>query len=176
MLERLVKAAELQNAPVEFRFYGSNARWSKEFDVDARSAGIFRGQVPFEDLRIAMREADALILPMGFEERAALVERTSFKTKFLDYLVYQKPILVWGPEYCSAVRVAREFDSAEVCNDPDAGKFLRTILCVANNAERQTALVANARRMYQDRFDPDKIHAGLVRAIRRTVDTYQHTK
>jgi glycosyltransferase involved in cell wall biosynthesis len=176
MLERLVKAAESRNAPIEFRFYGDNARWSKEFDVYARSAGIFRGHLPFQDLRGAMREVDALILPMGFEERAALVERTSFKTKFLDYLAYQKPILVWGPEYCSAVRVAREFDSAEVSDDPDAERFLRTILLVANDAERQTALVANARRMYQDRFDPEKIHAGLVRTIRATVDTHERTK
>ena len=131
MLEHLVVAAEAQNAPVEFRFYGSRPSWTKEFDTHARSAGIFRGHLPFEELRVAMREADALLLPMGFDERVAIVERTSFKTKFLDYLAYQKPITVWGPEYCSAVRVAREFDSAEICVNSDPGAILQLILLLA---------------------------------------------
>jgi glycosyltransferase involved in cell wall biosynthesis len=169
MLERLVMAAQAQSAPVEFRFYGSNPSWSREFDARARAQNIFRGHLPFEQLRQEMTGADALILPMGFEDQCAQVERTSFKTKFLDYLSYQKPIVVWGPEYCSAVRVAREFDSAEVCTRPDAAAILEKILAVCNAPERQAALVANARKMYEDRFHPDKIHAELVRKIRQTV-------
>jgi glycosyltransferase involved in cell wall biosynthesis len=170
MLERLVTAAQLQSAPVEFRFYGSNPSWSREFDALARTQNIYRGHLPFEQLRREMAGADALILPMGFGEQCAQVERTSFKTKFLDYLSYQKPILVWGPEYCSAARVAREFDSAEVCTQPEAAAFLKAILAVANTPERQTALVENARRMYDDRFHPDKIHAEFVRKIQETVE------
>ena len=41
-----------------------------------------------------------------------------------DYLSFRRPILVWGPEYCSAVRVATEFDSAECVTDSDL--FLKT--------------------------------------------------
>lgn len=170
MLERLVMASETQKAPLEFRFYGSNPTWSKEFDAHARRTGIFRGHRPFNELQTMMRETDALILPMGFEERAALVEQTSFKTKFLDYLSFQKPILVWGPDYCSAVRVAREFDSAEICTKPDANEFVQKTLRLAESPGRQAALVSNAKKMYEDRFYPDKIHAGLVQAIRETIE------
>lgn len=169
MLERLVRSAECAGAPVEFRIYGSRPTWSSEFDAHAHERQIYRGHLPFAELQAAMQSVDALILPMGFEERAALVERTSFKTKFLDYLSYQKPILVWGPEYCSATRVAQEFDSAEICPQADADKFLQTILSVAQNPERQSALVNNARRMYEDRFHPDRIHAGLVKVIKETI-------
>jgi glycosyltransferase involved in cell wall biosynthesis len=170
MLERLVLAAQAQSAPVEFRFYGNNPSWSRAFAAQARAQNIFRGHLPFEQLRAEMAGADALILPMGFEERCAQVERTSFKTKFLDYLSYQKPILVWGPEYCSAVRVAGEFDSAEVCTQPAATAVLEKILSVRRSPERQAALVRNARNMYEDRFHPDKIHGALVRKIRETVE------
>jgi glycosyltransferase involved in cell wall biosynthesis len=169
MLEHLVMAAKAQSAPVEFRFYGSNPSWSRKFADYAKAQNIYRGHLPFEQLRQEMAGADALILPMGFEEKCATVERTSFKTKFLDYLSYQKPILVWGPEYCSAVRVAREFDSAEICTRPDAAVMLEKILAVRAAPDRQTALVDNARRMYEDRFHPDKIHGGLVQKIRATV-------
>ena len=170
MLEHLVMAAKSQSVPVEFRFYGSNPSWSRKFAEYAKSQNIYRGHLPFEQLRQEMAGADALILPMGFDERCAQVERTSFKTKFLDYLSYQKPILVWGPEYCSAVRVAQEFDSAEICTQPDAAVMLEKILAVGNAPDRQTALVHHARRMYEDRFHPDKIHGGLVQKIHETVE------
>jgi hypothetical protein len=169
MLERLVQAAQAQAAPVEFRFYGSNPSWSPEFDILARTERIFRGHLPFEELRSQVAGADALILPMGFDLQCAQVERTSFKTKFLDYLSYRKPILVWGPEYCSAVRVAREFDSAEICMQSKAEKILEKILKLRGEPERQSILVQNARKMYLDRFHPDKIHGGLVRAVQETV-------
>ena len=162
MLEQLIKAAIASDAPVEFRIYGGNQSWSSEFDRMVRERNIFRGHLPFEQLRQEMAGADALILPMGFEAECAQVERTSFKTKFLDYLSCQKPILVWGPEYCSAVRVAREFDSAEVCTQPDAAAFLEKIIALQKAPERQAALVHNARKMYEARFHPDKIHAKFV--------------
>lgn len=174
MLERLVGAAQSQKAPLEFRFYGSNPTWSREFDTHAKAKGIYRGHLPFEQLRQEIAEVDGLILPMGFEEHAALVERTSFKTKFLDYLVYQKPILVWGPEYCSAVRVAREFDSAETCSEPVATAMLANILSLKDSPQRQSVLVHNARAMYESRFHPDKIHSGLVTKIRETVEGFRN--
>jgi len=171
MLEQLVTAAIKANAPVEFRIYGGNQSWSGEFDRLVRERNIFRGHLPFEKLRAELSAADALILPMGFEAECAQVERTSFKTKFLDYLACQKPILVWGPEYCSAVRVAQEFDSAEVCTQPDAAAFLEKILALQKSPARQAALVENARKMFEARFHPDKIHAEFVSKLQELVET-----
>jgi glycosyltransferase involved in cell wall biosynthesis len=162
MLERLIKSAMAAQVAVEFRIYGGNQSWGGEFDHMVREQNVFRGHLSFEQLRQEMIGVDALILPMGFEHRCAQVERTSFKTKFLDYLAYQKPVLVWGPEYCSAVRVAREFDSAEICTNPDATAFLQSILALRNAPGRQTTLVQNARKMYASRFHPEKIHEEFV--------------
>jgi glycosyltransferase involved in cell wall biosynthesis len=163
MMEQLVRASLKKNLPIEFRIYGGLQSWSKEFDELARAKNIFRGHLPFEKLREEMAEADCLLLLMGFDETCAHTERTSFKTKFLDYLTFRKPILLWGPEYCSASRYADEFGSAEKCNSPDPEAFLETIRKVQADPERQEQLVANADKMFQDRFHPDKIHAHFVR-------------
>jgi hypothetical protein len=168
MLDRLIETAKIKKAPIEFRFYGRNP--SAGSDCEPNADGVYRGLLPFEQLKLVLAEANALIIPMGFEERASLIERTSFKTKFLDYLSYQKPILVWGPEYCSAVRVAREFDSAEICEERGAAAFLETILAVRDSPERQAELVKNGRKMYEDRFHPDKIHGDFVRKVQETVE------
>jgi hypothetical protein len=172
MMEQLVRATESRGADVEFRIYGGNPSWSSEFDRHGRASGIYRGQVPFAELQEAMSQVDAMLLPMGFGPECAQVEKTSFKTKFLDYLTYQKPILVWGPEYCSAVRVAKEFDSAEVCTDPNPSDILGKILSLKTSPDRQIDLVRNARTMYEDRFRPDKIHSALVAKIKETISAF----
>jgi len=172
MLERLVRESESQKVNIEFRIYGGNPSWSSEFDRHARESGIYRGQVPFSELQEAMSQVDAMILPMGFGTECAQIEKTSFKTKFLDYLTYQKPIIVWGPEYCSAVRVAKEFDSAEICSDSNAQSVLTQIVSLVNSLDRQVTLVQNAGKMYEDRFRPDKIHSTLVEKIKETVAYY----
>jgi hypothetical protein len=115
-----------------------------------------------------------LLLPMGFGDECAQTERTSFKTKFLDYLTFQKPIVIWGPEYCSAVRVAREFDAAECYTSPDAAGCIATLENVARSPERQKQLVANARRMYHSRFEPSRIHAVLLRECEKLVRRQRH--
>lgn len=166
MLEQLITVS-LDSQTVEFRIFGSNPSWSAEFDKVVKEKGIYRGHLPFDQLRREMSSVDMALLFMGFGPECALTERTSFKTKFLDYLSFEKPILLWGPEYCSAIRYAREFDSAEICLSPKAGDCLQAILAVAKNPQRQAALVANARRMYNDRFHPDKIHAGFVSQTRK---------
>jgi glycosyltransferase involved in cell wall biosynthesis len=167
MIEELVKVTMQSETPVDFRIYGSNQSWSKEFDRKARELGIFIGLVPFEQLALAAAESNCLLLPMGFGEENALTERTSFKTKFLDYLSYRKPILVWGPEYCSAVRVAREFDSAEICTNPDPVAALTALLELSSNPDRQKRLVENADKMYRSRFSPEDIHQALMDKLLR---------
>ena len=167
MLESIEMASRSLSAPIEFRFYGANPSWSSDFDLHAREKGIFCGHLAFDLLRSDIQKADLLILPMGFGDQCAQVERTSFKTKFLDYLTYGKPILVWGPEYCTAVHVAREFDSAEVSTDPDPHLLVQKMISLKNSPTRRRELLGNARRMYEDRFHPERIHTALIEKIRQ---------
>jgi len=162
MLESLITLAKDN---IKFRIFGNNPNWSDEFLARATQSGIYRGHIAFEELRQEMLEVDVLLLPMGFDESSAQIERTSFKTKFLDYLSFSKPILVWGPEYCSAVRTAKEFDSAEICTDQDSKTCMENLVALRENPERRQQIVNNAQRMYESRFHPDKIHQLLVDAI-----------
>jgi hypothetical protein len=163
MLERLVLASS--DSPLRFEIFGSHihATWSRSFDSFARTAGVYRGQVSFDRLKMHVQDADLLLLPMGFGDECAQTERTSFKTKFLDYLTFQKPIIIWGPEYCSAIHAGREFDAAECYTSPDATGCIASLENVARSPERQKQLVANAHRMYENRFEPSRIHAVLLR-------------
>jgi hypothetical protein len=163
MLEELVRSNP--DSQLRFEIFGSHvhANWSRDFDSFARTVGVYKGQVNFDELRTHAEKADLLLLPMGFGDECAQTERTSFKTKFLDYLTFQKPIVVWGPQDCSAVRFAREFDAAECYTSPDAAGCVAALQSLARSSARQKELVANAHRMYHSRFEPSEIHAVLLR-------------
>lgn len=174
MLENLVYATNSLNPNIEFRIFGNLQAWSASFEQYARDRGIFRGSIPFEELKLEAANADLLLLPMGFGESAAHIEKTSFKTKYLDYLSFRKPILVWGPEYCSAVRVSREFDSAEVVADSNPVICAERIDKLTTNAERLQSLIGNSLKMYQDRFHPSKIHQLLVDQVSNLLNQNIH--
>lgn len=165
MLESLVTHCRDHAVEVEFRIFGDNPSWSSEFDAWARTKQIYCGRVPFAELRTEASNADVLLLVMGFDQQSAHVERTSFKTKFLDYLAFQKPILVWGPKDCTAVRVAEEFDSAERVTEDSAANCATKLLQLHQSPSRCHELKCNARRMYEGRFHPDRIHEGFVNKI-----------
>jgi glycosyltransferase involved in cell wall biosynthesis len=173
MIERLIRCCRDTAPQIRFRIYGNNPEWNPDFLDDVTRDGTYQGQVPFEQLMRVATNSDLLLLPMGFGDGCSQVERTSFKTKFLDYLTFRRPILVWGPDYCSAVRVAREFDSAECVTTEDPGACATAIIRLASNPERRSALRANAAKMYADRFHPNTIHAGLVARIEDTIHAYR---
>jgi hypothetical protein len=175
MLERLITEARDQGAlgrELDFVIFGSNACWSPAFDAYVRESKIYLGQVPFLELQKEARNSDALLLLMGFDKANVSVETTSFKTKFLDYLSFDRPIMVWGPPYSSAVRTAREFNSAQVCDSLEASACLESLLSLANKLDRQTKLLTNARLMYEDRFHPDKIHHAFLTSCQKLVSSF----
>lgn len=163
MLESIITS--MPDPDIRFKVFGSNPSWTSGFDKLVKEQGIYSGQVSFDQLKSEMAKVDALILLMGFDSEIAQIERTSFKTKFLDYLTFRKPILLWGPEYCSAVKTAREFLSAEICTVNDPEQFIKVLYKVKEDTMLQEELVRNALTMYRERFNPDLLHAKLRQKI-----------
>ena len=68
-----------------------------------------RGLLNSSDLMARLRdEADALFVPMSFEARDRANMEMAFPSKLADYTATGLPLLIYGPEYCSAVTWARE--------------------------------------------------------------------
>lgn len=71
----------------------------------------FRGLVPSAQLIETLRhEADILYVPMSFDPGDRLNMELSFPSKLTDYTLTGLPLLISGPDYCSAVRWAGEHE------------------------------------------------------------------
>ena len=103
---------------------GPNADWPKELLDRARARGTYIGFKPPEEAAEALASADALLVVMSFEKEHEVFMRTSFTTKFLDYVAFGKPVILWGPEYCEPVRVSRKHGGAAVVSTDDAGAVI----------------------------------------------------
>jgi glycosyltransferase involved in cell wall biosynthesis len=152
----------LQNESIlSLKVFGSYHAWSPEFVKAQRDCGAYLGFKPYEELIPEFQNADCFFLPMGFDPGAALIERTSFKTKFLDYLSFEKPILIWGPEYCTAIRAAREYDAAYCVTDPNPAAVIHAMREIAQRQELRGRLCSGAYKAKLDKFNNESVYAVL---------------
>src|SRR6266446_2063526 len=168
MLCSLIEKIEA-TTDLELIVIGPNADWPKQTLERARASGIYPGFKPPEQAAEALASADALLVVMSFEKEHELFMRTSFTTKFLDYVAFGKPVILWGPEYCTPVRVARKHGGAVVVNQDDADAIVSACRQIAHDAAWHKQLSQQARQLHQTLFNPDRLQEIFVGEIEKLV-------
>src|SRR5580765_7343360 len=165
LIERIEATSDLEIIVV-----GPNADWPKQLRDRAMANGIYLGfKPPYEAARV-LASADALLSVMSFEKEHELFMRTSFTTKFLDYVSFGKPVILWGPEYCTPVRVAREHGGAAVVSVADAAAVVSLCRRIATDTELNEKLSKQALQLHQTLFNPDRLQNVFVQKITELVN------
>jgi hypothetical protein len=76
-------------------------------------------------------------------------------------LAFEKPILIWGPEYCTAIRAAREYDAAYCVTDPDPAAVLVAMREISKNTQLQDRLAQGARRAKVEKYNNRAVYNTL---------------
>ena len=168
MLCSLIEKIEATN-DLEIIVVGPNADWPKQLLERARANGTYLGFKPPEEAAEVLASADALLSVMSFEKEHELFMRTSFTTKFLDYVAFGKPVILWGPEYCTPVRVAREHGGAAVVTTDDPGAVVSLCREIAADTALNEKLSKQALQLHQTLFNPDRLQAIFVGEIEKLV-------
>jgi glycosyltransferase involved in cell wall biosynthesis len=143
--------------------------------AQAASSGLdlpnveFRGLVPARVLRErCQKEADFLYVPMKFGEDVSVNARISFPSKLADYTEMGLPLLIRGPEYCSAVRWARKHPGvAEVVGTEDERELRDAIQRLSSPDTRRT-LAEEALRVGDLYFSHSRAESILFNALARS--------
>jgi hypothetical protein len=168
MLCSLIERIEATDG-LEIIVVGPNADWPKPLVERARANGTYLGFEPPEEAAEVLATADALLSVMSFEKEHELFMRTSFTTKFLDYVSFGKPVVLWGPEYCTPVRVAREHGGAAVVTTDDPGAVVSLCREIVADAALNQKLSKEALQLHQTLFNPDRLQAIFVGEIEKVV-------
>jgi glycosyltransferase involved in cell wall biosynthesis len=169
MLCSLIEEIEA-TTDLEIIVVGPNADWPKQLRDRALTNGIYLGFKPPEEAVRVLASADALLSVMSFEKEHELFMRTSFTTKFLDYVSFGKPVILWGPEYCTPVRVAREHGGAAVVSVADATAVVSLCRQIARDTELNEKLSKQALHLHQTLFNPDRLQEVFVQKITELVN------
>jgi glycosyltransferase involved in cell wall biosynthesis len=115
-----------------------------------------RGWVSHSELVQALHHADILFLPLSFAEEDIPIVIAGFPTKTAEYLACGRPILVFGPEYCSLVRYARQYGFAEVVTQPSDDALAKGIRDIVSSPTHREELVSRALSVLSTNHDISK--------------------
>ena len=161
---------KIEGAPdLEIIVVGPNADWPPEVLQRAREKGMYLGFKPPEEAAQVLAGADALLVVMSFEAEHRLFMETSFTTKFLDYVAFGKPVVLWGPEYCTPVRLARKNGGAMVVFRAEAEAVVSACREIADDSGLREKLSREATQLHQGLFNPERLQGIFVGEIERLV-------
>ncbi|MBW4506929.1 MAG: hypothetical protein KME64_10500 [Scytonematopsis contorta HA4267-MV1] len=134
-----------------------------------KSNVINRYLVPSNQLIETLRnEADVLFVPMVFEEKYRLNMQISFPSKLTDYTACGLPLLIAGPEYCSAIQWERQNPGvAEVVNSDSEDALMIAVKKLVENPEYRTQLAECALKKGQEYFTHSIVVQGFYDQIKQ---------
>ncbi len=162
LIEQIEPASDLEIIVV-----GPNADWPAELLQRARAKGIYLGFKPPAEAAAVLAGADALLVVMSFEKEFELFMRTSFTTKFLDYVAFGKPVILWGPDYCTPFRVASKHGGALAVNQIAADGVVAACRQMAGDPVLRDRLAREARQLHQTVFNPDRLQHVFTSEIQK---------
>jgi glycosyltransferase involved in cell wall biosynthesis len=150
---------------LELIIVGPTGDWPENEILQAQEDGSSLGFMPPEEAAKVINGADALLVVMSFEREQEIFMRTSFTTKYLDYVAFGKPVILWGPRYCTPVRVARREDGALIVDQADAESVVSAAASLAQDPERVEHYSKASNRLHAGIFHPDRLQEIFVDQI-----------
>jgi hypothetical protein len=170
---RLAKA--LAGLPwIQFEVYGPHPDWNESDLAWMKSQGIYRGLLPYAELKSKLQTADVCLVVMSFSKGLELMMRTSFTTKFLEYVQFAKPVVVWGPEYCQPVRVARETGAGLPVDRDDVESVVQAVESL-RLAKHWSKYAHGAWSAANGIFDHERVHGVFCEATLAALGSFRRT-
>lgn len=158
----------IQSIPeVQFKLklFGPPLDWSDLLVQQLTAKQIYGGFISRDLLIHELSKANALLVVMSFNQADWTRMQTSFPSKLIEYCQFGKPIIIWGPDYSSAVRWGCRHQSALVVTSPCAKDLVKALQELATQPEEQKRLINKALEMAEGMFNQDKIQQQFVNSL-----------
>ena len=159
----------LKHPEILLQVRGSNPAWSEERKSKMRANGRWLDFASRAELDAWLASADAFLVPMVFDPEMRRRMETSFPSKLVEFAQFGKPIVVWGPEYCSAVRWARgkgeDEDKARLVTQPNSSKLLACLIDMLRDGPAKNLSAIRMKQVAEHEFSPERIRMALTGAL-----------
>jgi len=175
MMLRLAEVVKLQASlhsklQIKLQIFAAGNDWESEKLQEMQDAGIYQGFKPFSELKSALDQSDAFLTVMSFEDMEKTFMKTSFTTKWLDYVPYHKPVFVWGPNYSTAVKFANKHQAAVTVCEDNPNILLQAIISLVNDQAKWDVAAKNSALIANTLLNPNEIHKLFVENLVRVCE------
>jgi glycosyltransferase involved in cell wall biosynthesis len=154
---------------VRLEVFGPNPVWTPGAVDEFRSRGVYRGFIAPSELAESLKNFQAALVVMSFAPSHRRRMTTSFPSKMIDAMQLGLPVVIWGPEYCSAVKWARRGERALCVTDLNPSAIHRALEELAALPAEQERLAESSREAAATDFNHERIQAKFIDALRRAI-------
>jgi hypothetical protein len=90
---------------------------------------------------------------------------TSFPSKLPEYAQFGKPIVIWGPEYCSAIHWGREGDRALCITSASPQTLITALTNLSQDLSQREYYASQAQIAARQEFNPVNLQQYFLEAI-----------
>lgn len=148
--------------PIRLEIY-THESFEKQFAREIASPPHvdFYGLVPYENMPRLMHDADALLVPVTFDEQRLLFSRYSMPTKVPEYMISGVPVILHGPVEASPVAYGIREKWGLVLESQDKNDVMSGLLDLMNNPALREQAGARARELAMANHDLDSVRANF---------------
>lgn len=148
---------------------GANPNWSDSLRSEMAQEGMWHDFAPRDVLQSWIQSADAFLVPMVFDPCMRRRMETSFPSKMVEMAQFGRPLVIWGPEYCSAVLWGRQGNRALCVTDPNPKVLRQELEKLASSSEEFQRLSIAARDATCTDFSAERIQAQFLESLRNVL-------
>jgi hypothetical protein len=86
-----------------------------------------------------------------------MTHKTCLPSKLIEFAQFGKPLIIWGPEYCSAVQWSGDSAKCLSIKEESASKHLKSVESLSQNLKEQRRLAEETCKAASGEFDPRAI-------------------
>ena len=142
---------------IQVQVRGARPNWPADFRSEMRDRQLWLDFAPREELNDWLASADVFLVVMSFDPALRRRMETSFLSKLPEYAQFGKPIVIWGPEYCSAIHWGRESDRAICITDENPTVLVAALEKLKDSSPNLKYYGQKAKVASQAEFNPSII-------------------
>ncbi len=154
---------------IQVQVRGSSPNWPADFRSEMRDRQLWLDFAPREELNDWLASADVFLVVMSFDPALRRRMETSFLSKLPEYAQFGKPIVIWGPEYCSAIQWGREGDRSLCVTDENPSVLVSALEKLKDSPQRLKYYGQQAKIASQGEFNPSIIQNQFLDHIRQLI-------
>ena len=154
---------------VRLEVFGTSPLWTSGAEDEFRSRGVYHRFIASNTLAESLRDFQAALVVMSFASSLRKRMTTSFPSKMIDAMQLGLPVVIWGPEYCSAVKWARGGERALCVTDANPSAIRRALEELAALPAERERLEKSSREAAATDFNHNRIQTQFLDALRRAI-------